>query len=90
MEIWIFRFVMFAVVVAVPAIFYGCWVVSGWLMKSGFLPGAGETAPQAVGAAMVFLVIFMLLTVINWFLIDSPREKAKEEFWKKRGKSWPR
>lgn len=78
---------MFAVVIAVPAVLYGCWAVSGWLLESGYLPGARETATQAVGAALVFLALFMLVSLINWFLIDSPREKAKEEFWKNRGKA---
>ncbi len=87
METWIIRFVMIAIV---PAVLYGSWTVSGWLLDAGVLPGAGETAPQAVGAAMVFLAIAMVVNLINWFTIERPREMAKEEFWKKRGKQWPR
>lgn len=93
MGIWIIRLVM---LVICPAVLWGCWQASGWLIEAGHLPGTtdphyfGYGISQAIGAMIILMLLTLVMSVINWLIIWRPREKAKQEFWERRGKSWPR
>lgn len=93
MEIWIIRIFSFVIF---PAIVYGCWKASGWLIEAGYIPGTtdpqlfGYGLSQGIGAMSIMMLMTLIVSIINWLTIGLPREKAKKAFWERRQKNWPR